>query len=184
MPHPSASVFREVTGSSIGWAVVMIFLGFMAILLSLVTGIDISVVIAWVIFLSGLAYAASAFSHRIAGAFLWRLLIGVVYIAGGGYLVFHPQFGLEALPLFVAVIFAIESILEVVTFFQFRLYAGSVWALFDGVITLMMAFLILLPWPNSSSAIGAIVGINLIVTGIAVLMYSLAARKSLEALSR
>ena len=51
-------------------------------------------------------------------------------------------------------------------------------------VTLVMAFLFLLPWPNSSSwVIGIILGINLMFTGLAVLIYSLAARKTLEVLS-
>ncbi|MGB8030454.1 MAG: hypothetical protein WCF30_12420 [Terracidiphilus sp.] len=60
------------------------------------------------------------------------MLIGLAYIAGGSYLAFHSQIALESLTLFAAIVFAIESILEIVTFFQFRVYAGSVWALFDG----------------------------------------------------
>ncbi len=184
MGNQISKAFKEVTGASIRWAVVMILLGLLAVVLPLATGIAVSVLVAWVVFLSGLAYVVSAVSDRNAGAFIWRLLIGLVYIAGGSYLAFHPQIALETLTLLVAVIFTIEGILEIVTFFQFRVYAGSVWALFDGLVTLVMAFLILLPWPNSSSwAIGIIVGINLMITGFAVLIYSLDARKTLDVLS-
>lgn len=183
MEHQISKVFKEVTGASIGWAVVMILLGLLAVILPLTTGIALSVIVAWVLVFSGLAYVVSAVGDRNAGAFTWRLLIGLVYIAGGSYLAFHMQIALDALTLFVAVIFTIESILEIVTFFQFRVYAGSVWALFDGAVTLLMAFLILLPWPSRSLAIGTILGINLIMTGLAVLIYSLAARKAVEALS-
>jgi uncharacterized membrane protein HdeD (DUF308 family) len=162
----------------------MILLGLLAAILPLATGISVSVVVAWVVVLSGLAYVASAIADRNAGAFIWRLLIGVVYIAGGSYLAFHAQIALETLALVIAIIFTIECILEVITFFQFRDYAGSVWALFDGLVTLLMAFLILLPGPNISSwTIGIILGINLMITGIAVLIYSLAARKTLDVLS-
>ncbi len=183
MEHQISKVFKEVTGASIGWAIVMILLGVLAVILPLATGIAVSVVVAWVVVLSGFAYVVSAVADRNAGAFIWRLLIGLVYIAGGSYLAFHPQIALEALALLVAVIFTIESLLEIVTFFQFRDYAGSVWALFDGVVTLVLAFLILLPWPNGSSVIGIILGINLMITGFAVLIYSLAARRTFEALN-
>ena len=47
-----------------------------------------------------------------------------------------------------------------------------------------MALLIVLPWPkNSSWVIGLLLGINLVTTGLAVLIYSLAARETLEQLS-
>jgi uncharacterized membrane protein HdeD (DUF308 family) len=40
------------------------------------------------------------------------------------------------------------------------------------------------PWPSSSTwAIGTILGVNLIFSGFSVLMYSLTARKTMEALS-
>jgi len=184
MGNQLSKVFKEVTRASIRWALVMIILGLLAAILPLATGIAVSVVVAWAVVLSGFAYVVSAVADRNAGAFIWRLLIGLVYIAGGSYLAFHAQIALETLTLVIATIFSIESILEIVTFFQFRVYAGSVWALFDGVITLLMAFLILLPWPNSSSwAIGIILGINLMTTGFAVLIYSLAAPKTLEVLN-
>ena len=185
MGHQISKAFMEVTGASVRWAVVMILLGLLAAILPLATGVAVSVVVAWVVVLSGVAYVASAVADRTAGAFIWRLLIGLVYIAGGSYLAFHAQISLETLTLLIATIFTIESILETVTFFQFRSYAGSVWALFDGVVTLVMAFLILLPWPSSSSwVIGIILGINLMITGFAVLIYSLDARKTREVLSR
>jgi uncharacterized membrane protein HdeD (DUF308 family) len=176
--------FKEVTGASIGWAVVMILLGILAVVLPLSTGIAVSVVVSWLIVFGGLAYLASAFAGRTAGAFIWRMLIGIVYVFGGGYLAFHPNLALETLTGVVGLIFAIEGVLELITFFQFRSYSGSGWVLFDSVITLALAYTIVRPWPSSSSwAIGTILGINLIVSGFTVLMYSLAARRSVEALS-
>jgi len=94
MRHQISKVFKEVTGASIRWAVVMILLGLLAAILPLATGIAVSAVVAWVVVLSGVAYVASAVADRNAGAFIWRLLIGVVYIAGGSYLAFHAQIAL------------------------------------------------------------------------------------------
>ena len=112
------------------------------------------------------------------------MLIWVVYVAGGGYLAFHPGLALQSLTVVLAVIFAIEGVLELVTFFQFRVYPGSGWALFDAIVTLLLAYLIARPWPSSSTwAIGTILGINLIFSGLTVLMYSLTARRTLEALN-
>ncbi|MGA8741982.1 MAG: DUF308 domain-containing protein, partial [Terracidiphilus sp.] len=140
------------------------------------------VLVSWIIVLGGLAYLASAFASRSAGAFIWRMLIGIVYVFGGGYLAFHPGFALESLTFVLAVIFVMEGVLELIMFFQFRGYSGSGWVLFDALVTLLLAYLIVRPWPSSSTwAIGTILGINLIFSGCTVLMYSLAARRILEA---
>ena len=127
---------------------------------------------------------STAFAAQGAGAFLWRTLIGVVYVIGGVYLAFHPGLALESLTLVVAAIFFAEGVLDIVVFFQFRSLSGSGWILFDSVVTLLLAYLIWRPWPFSSTwAIGSLVGINLIVSGFTRLMYSVAARKTMNAMA-
>ena len=177
-------VFKEATGMSIGWAIVMIVLGFLAVFLPLTTGLGVSILVGWIIVFGGFAYLAHAFAAQGAGAFLWRMLIGIVYIVGGGYLAFHPGLALESLTLVVAAIFFIEGVVEIVVFFQFRTLPGSGWILFDAIVTLLLAYLIWRPWPSSSTwAIGTLVGINLIVSGVTRLMYSVSARKTLKAMA-
>jgi uncharacterized membrane protein HdeD (DUF308 family) len=69
-----------------------------------------------------------------------------------------------------------------VVFFKFRSLPGSGWVLFDGIMTLLLGFLIGYPWPLSSAwAIGTLVGINLLVSGFTRLMYSIAVRRELKA---
>src|SRR4029077_19192540 len=81
---------KEATGMSIGMAVVMIVLGFLAVVLPFATGIGISILVGWIIVFSGFAYLAYAFAAQGAGAFLWRTLVGIAYVIGGVYLAFHP----------------------------------------------------------------------------------------------
>jgi uncharacterized membrane protein HdeD (DUF308 family) len=169
---------------SIGWGVIMIVLGFLAVLLPFATSIGVSIVVGWIIFFSGFAYLAYAFAAEGAGAFLWRMLIGIAYVVGGAYLAFHPGLAMESLTLVMAAIFFIESVAEIVVFFQFRALSGSGWILFDGIVTLLLAYVIWRPWPYSSLwAIGTLLGINLIVSGFTRLIYSVGARKTLKAMA-
>lgn len=178
----TTDVFKEARGTVIGWAVLMIVLGFLALFLPLATGIGVSILVSWIILFGGIAHLVYAFAARDAGAFLWRILIGIVYVAGGGYLAFHPGLALESLTLVLAGIFFVEGVLEVVAFFLFRALSGSGWILFDGIATLLLAFLIWYSWPSSSTwAIAILVGINLIVSGFTRLMYSVATPKALKA---
>ena len=175
---------KQATGMSIGMAVLMIVLGFLAILLPFATGIGISILVSWIIVFSGFAHLAFAFAARGAGSFLWRMLLGIIYVVGGFYLAFHPGLALESLTLVVAAIFLIEGIFEIIVFFQFRALSGAGWILFDGIVTLLLAYVIWRPWPASSQwAIGTLVGINLIVSGATRLMYSMAARKAVKAVA-
>lgn len=180
----NTDIFTEAMGMSIGMALVMIVLGFLAAFLPLATGIGVSIVVSWIIVFSGFAYLAHAFSARGTGAVLWRMLIGIIYVVGGVYLAFHPGLALESLTLVVAAIFFVESVLEIVVFFQFRALSGSGWLLFDGIVTLILAYVIWRPWPSSSAwAIGTLLGINLIMSGFTRLMYSVMARKTLKTIA-
>jgi uncharacterized membrane protein HdeD (DUF308 family) len=178
----TTDVFKQAAGMSIGWAILMVVLGFVAILMPFTTGIAVSIFVGWIMVFSGFAYLAYAFAAQGAGSFLWRMLVGIAYVVGGGYLAFHPGIALESLTLLVAAIFFIEGVTEIVVFFQFRSLPGSGWILFDGIVTLILAYLIWRPWPSSSAwAIGTLLGVNLIVSGVTRLMYSVEARKVLKA---
>ncbi len=180
----ATGIFKEAAGASIGWGVVMILLGILALFLPLATGIGVSIGVGWIIVFSGIAYVASAFAARGAGSFLWRVLIGGFYILGGLYLAFNPGLALESLTLAMAVMFFFEGVLETAVYFQFRALPGSGWVLFDGLVTLLLAYLIWRPWPGSSIwAIGTILGINVITSGFTRLMYSVAASRTLDAIS-
>ncbi len=180
----TAGVFKEAAGMSIGCSIVMIVLGVMAILMPYSTGIGVSIFVGWIMVFSGFAYLAYAFVAQRAGSFLWRMLVGIVYVVGGGYLAFHPGIALESLTLVMAAIFFIEGVTGIVLFFQFRPLSGSGWILFDGLITLVLAYLVWRPWPSSSSwAIGTLLGINLIVSGFTRLMYSVEGWKALKAIA-
>ena len=180
----TTGVLKEAAGVSIGWAIVMVVLGFAAILMPLATGIGVSIFVGWIMVFSGFAHLAYAFSAQGAGSFIWRMLVGAVYVVGGGYLAFHPGIALESLTLLVAAIFFIEGITEIVVFFQFRSVPGAGWTLFDGIVTLILAYMIWRPFPSSASwAIGTLLGANLIVSGFTRLMYSVGARKTLKAIA-
>ena len=180
----ATDVLNQAAGMSIGWAVVMIILGAVAIAMPFSTGIGVSIFVGWIIVLSGFAYVAYAFAAPGAGAFIWRMLIGVFYVFGGGYLAFHPGIALETLTLVMAAIFLVEGVSEVAVFFQVRGFSGSGWVLFDGLVTILLAYMIWRPWPSSSVwAIGTLLGINLIVSGVTRLMYSVTARSAIKAIA-
>ena len=61
---------------------------------------------------------------------------------------------------------------------------GSSWMLIDGIITLLLGLMIYMQWPSSSAwAIGTLVGVSMIISGVSRLMLSLAVRKTADVLS-
>src|SRR5580658_1541253 len=90
---------ERYNGLYIASSVLMIVVGFMAILLPLAAGIGVSILVSWLVLLVGFAYLVHAFAARTAGGVVWRLLLGILYVAGGGYLLLHPAVSLVSLTL-------------------------------------------------------------------------------------
>ncbi len=172
------SIIRRVSGWTIIMAVVFILLGMMAVIEPGVAGVALTILVGWLLIFGGVAHLVAALSGGGAGRIIWQVLIGIVYILGGVYFLTHPLLALGTLTLLLAVIILMEAVFELIAYFRAREERGSGWLLVNALITLLLGGLIWLQWPSSSGwAIGTLVGVNLLMTGISRLMFGLAARK-------
>ena len=176
--NPSG-VVRQASTWSILWGVSLIVFGALAVAVPLLAAVAVNVVIAWLILLAGVAHLMAAFHARAAGSIVWRLLVGLAYFLFGFYLIARPVVGVASLTLLLASLFLVEGILELVLFFRIRSAQGSSWILFDGIVTLLLGLMIYMQWPSSSAwAIGTLVGVSLLISGVRLVMVSLAIRKT------
>lgn len=173
-----SSTLKRGTGLAIVWAIILILCGIVSLALPLVAGISAAIVISVLIIIAGVVHLTTAAVAGSLGGYLWRTLVGIAYIIGGIWLFMHPVLGLVSFTFVLGIIFLIEGIFDIISFFPMRRVGGSSWLLFDGIITLILAFLILDHWPSSSVwAIATIVGVNLIISGITRLMAQFALRR-------
>ena len=115
---------------------------------------------------------------------IWKALVGIAYLCFGAYLLVHPVLAVATLTLVLASLFVLEGILDIVLYVKMRPIHGSSWMLVDGIVSLLLGAMIYLQWPSSSGwAIGTLVGISLIFSGVARVMMSLAVRKATGAMS-
>jgi uncharacterized membrane protein HdeD (DUF308 family) len=174
----SVGIARHASSWSIVWGVLLIVTGMLAICAPFLAAVAVTALIAWLIVFAGIVHLAIAFHSHGAGSVIWKLLVGLAYVAFGLYVIMHPVTGVASLTLILASLFLIEGILQLVLFFKMRSLQGSSWMLIDGVITLLLGLLIYLQWPSSSAwAIGTLVGISMIMSGVSRVMLSLAVRK-------
>jgi len=112
---------------------------------------------------------------------IWKLLVGIAYLCFGVYLIVHPVLGVVSLTLALASLFVIEGILDIILFVKMRPIRGSTWVLLDGIISLLLGLMIYMQWPSSAAwAVGTLVGVSLIFSGVARVMMSLAVRKATD----
>ena len=172
------TIVKKSVGWSIGLSVLMIVAGFLAIAVPQAAGIAVNILVAWLLVFSGAAHLVFAWHTRTTGVMLWELLLGILYIFIGAYLLFHPVAGLASLTLALAIYLFAEGVLELILWFRIRPMPGSGGLLFDGIVTLILGFMIWRTWPSSTEwVIGSLVGISMLFSGISRLMLSLAARR-------
>jgi uncharacterized membrane protein HdeD (DUF308 family) len=112
----------------------------------------------------GVAELISAYSS--SDNRLWKTLLGLLYLFAGIYILIHPGSSLLALALMLAWVFLVQGVISILGALRLRPVPGWGWWLFDGVITLLLAFLIFSGWPqNSVRIIALLVGIVLIISG-------------------
>jgi len=176
--HTPVEIVRHASTWSIVWGVLLIIFGMLAVGSPFLAAVAVNVVIAWLIILAGVVHLILAFHAHRSGSLIWKLLVGVAYLFFGVYLIMHPVLGVASLTLALASLFLIEGVLDIVLFFKMRTMRGSSWVLVDGIITLLLGLMIYLHWPSSSVwAIGTLVGVSMIISGVTRVMLSLAVRK-------
>jgi uncharacterized membrane protein HdeD (DUF308 family) len=178
MVQSSSDLVRRASTLSILWGVSLIILGMLAIASPMIAAVAVNAMIAWLIVLAGIVHLVVAFHSREAGSVIWRLLVGLAYICFGGYLIARPAVGVVSLTLVLASLFLVEGIFNIVQYFRAPSALRSGWFLVDGIVTLLLGLMIYMQWPSSSAwAIGTLVGVSLIFSGVARVMVSSAVRK-------
>ncbi len=171
-----------------GWflalGIVLILVGIAAICFPLVSTIAAKIFLGWLFLIGGVFLIIHAFSAQGWGGFLWRLLIGVLYLSAGGYLAFFPLTGLLTLAILLAILFVAEGIMEIIMAFRVHPSDGRVWLLLSGIAALVVGVLIFLGLPSSAGwALGLLVGINLLFSGWSYVFLAMSGRKAKEAVA-
>jgi uncharacterized membrane protein HdeD (DUF308 family) len=161
----AAGAVRGIRGWAIAAGILLIIAGVVALAAPFIAALVAALWVAWGLVFGGFAELVSAWSS--AENRIWKGLLGLLYLAVGVYMLLNPGEGLLAIALTLAWLFLVQGLISIFGAFQLRPLAGWGWWLFDGIITLLLAFLIFMHWPGDSVTIIAIlVGVSLIISGI------------------
>lgn len=164
-----------------GWfiflGIALIVIGAAAVAFPFVATIAAKTVIGWLFLIGGVVQIVHAFSTQKWSAFFLDLVVGVLYFLAGAWMAFFPFAGIITLTIFLAVLFVIEGVIEIAMGFRVRPASGWMWVLISGIIAIAAGLLILAGLPSTAVwAIGLLVGINLIFSGISYLSLASAAK--------
>jgi uncharacterized membrane protein HdeD (DUF308 family) len=105
-------------------------------------------------------------------------MIAALYTLGGVYLLLHPFLAVVALTFALAIFFFVQGVLELTDYLFSRSGRKSSWVLINGFVSIILGGMIWRHWPSSSLwALGQLVGIGMLMTGVTRLIMALAMRR-------
>jgi uncharacterized membrane protein HdeD (DUF308 family) len=164
--------------SKLMWlGIAMILLGAAAIVFPIVSTLAATAFIGALLLIAGCFMLAGSFAIHGAGPFFGAFLFSLLSIGAGVFLLFNPAAGEVALTLMLGVLFMVQSAFETAFALQIRPSRGWVGMLISGILSLVLAILILAAWPSISAVmLGILFGVNFISTGVGHLLFARALR--------
>ncbi|WKW51736.1 HdeD family acid-resistance protein [Rhodomicrobium lacus] len=132
----------------------------------------------WLFIIGGIIGLATFFTGREVPGSIWSFLGAALAIAVGVYLLRQPLVGVLSLTLVLAAFFLAQGITQIFAALSHRRVLSSWgWLLFSGLVDLILAGIIISGFPlDSAWVLGILVGVYLLLYGIALIMTALASR--------
>jgi membrane protein HdeD len=158
--------------------IAMLVFGCIAIASPALAGTSVVIVIGVLLVISGLTEVIHGIREASLSSKLLSLVLGVITLMAGLAVLAHPLLGLTVLTLILAIYFVVEGVWKIFASFSFRPAPGWLAVLGSGVIALVLGFLIWRQWPLSGLwAVGVLVGVDLVATGLALLLLASTIRR-------
>ncbi|WP_456384366.1 HdeD family acid-resistance protein [Desulfolithobacter sp.] len=178
MQNLSLDIFmdRRTRRTTIVTGVVLLVLGLIGVVMPQVITVAVSLLISFLLVLSGAVVAYLTWINYSRTALAW--LKPFLLIALGLLIGLYPAAGAAAMGLVLIIYFLLDGFASISFSFVLRPLPGWGWTLFNGILSMILACVFLVSWPFSAMwLVGLLVGISLMVDGLALLMLGLSARK-------
>lgn len=126
----------------------------------------------------GVLTMVDAFRAEGWKAKIWEILTALLYIAAGILMIVYPGASAAWFTLFIAAFLLTTGIFRIILGFQIRSSVkGWGWTVFGGVVSILLAIMIVAQWPVSGLwVIGMFVAVELIMQGISMISIAVAAK--------
>ncbi len=164
-----------------GWllalGIVQIVAGIIAIAVPVVASIAAVGIFGAVLLVTAALQLIHAFKVRAWPRSAWYGVGGVLYAIAGFLVVMYPLGGALTLAVMIAILFIADGTLRMVFGMTVRPVAGWGWLIAAGLCSIVVGVILLLGWPATALwAIGLLLGVNLIFTGVMNATLALASR--------
>jgi uncharacterized membrane protein HdeD (DUF308 family) len=167
MKSAEMQVARQSSEASIGFGMLLIILGFFAVMAPTFTGIGVTILIGMMLLTSSIIEIVFAFKSKSFGQGILKFLFGAIGVIAGIIILFTPMFGLGVLTIMMVAFFLGAGILEIIHSFSMKDQDGWGWLIFSGIVSILLAIFLIAQWPASGIwAVGIFVGVRILMHGV------------------
>ncbi len=167
---------KKNSGLSIAVGIIVLLMGIFAMGSPFIAGVSMAIAVGFMLIIGGVSQLIFALKARTG---LFSIILAVLTVIAGGYMVSNPGVALATMTMVLAIYLVISGIFEVMMAFQAKPDKGWGWALFSGVISVLLGAMIWSQFPVSGVwTIGTLIGIKLFFSGWTLLMFGLTARSA------
>jgi uncharacterized membrane protein HdeD (DUF308 family) len=160
----------------------LIALGIIVLVYPQQSGMTVAFIVGLLLLLGGLLRLAFAWLSVSWGDTFLRFLFGLLAVLAGGYMVAQPATGLQALTIVVIIYLIADGISEIIFALRVPPATGGTLIMLSGAVTLLLGVLLWLGWPwSGEKAIGLMIGLKLLLDGVALVGIGMTARRGLKA---
>jgi uncharacterized membrane protein HdeD (DUF308 family) len=170
---------RTYWGLFLAQGLIMMVLGAAAIVWPQISTLAVDLYAGWMFLISGIFGLVTMFVAPSAAAFFWSLLTAALSLFVGVLLLWHPVEGVVSLTLVLIAFFIVEGVFQIAAAIRDRQALPDTWGwlLMSGIADLVLAAMMIWGWPLTAVwALGLIVGLNLLTSGLAIVMVAVAGR--------
>ena len=174
---------RESSGATTALGVLLVFMGMVAWMSPLFSGLTIAIMIGMLMIFGGIAGTIYSFQSPSFKEGIWKFLYGGLTLFFGFIILVFPGEGLGTLTIILTVFFVVEGITKIVIAFKTKPVEGWGWVLFSGIISILFAIIIIAKWPVSGAwAVGITVGGYLLFFGLSMISFGASTKEAIKEL--
>jgi len=157
------------------FGVLLIILGIVAMASPMIAGLSVALMLGYLLLFSGVIKLVFALMTKSGlSAILWALLTA----AAGMYMLMNPQVALATLIILLSVFLVVSGIFEGLLALGARPASGWIWGLISAALSVVLGIMIWAQFPIAGTmAIGILLGLKLLFSGITLLMLGSTVRK-------
>ena len=141
---------KERWGWFMALGILLILLGMTAIGAPFASGVGVSLLVGWLLVISGVAHGIHAFKATGWRGGLVQFLCGLLYLGVGVMMITRPVAGLLALTVTVLAYFIVSGIFKIILAIRVEKLPQRGWVTFSGILSLVLAIYIGSQFPTSA----------------------------------